>query len=76
MKISEENKNAILKIIQEYVGTDEVNMESDMAGDLGLSSFDAVMIFDTVQEQLGIEVTPDQLYGCRTVGDLMESIEK
>lgn len=73
--ISEDKKIEIIRIIQDYAGTDEdISMESDMVNDLGLSSFDAVMICDTVQEQLGVHVDIDSLYNCRTIGDLLKEI--
>ena len=77
MKISEENKSGILKIIRDYVDIDTpVSPESDIINDLGLSSFDAVMICGTVQEQLGIAVEVNLLLNCKTVGDLLEVIEE
>lgn len=77
MSISEENKNNIMKIIQEYIGTGvELSLETDIVNDLGLSSFDAVMICSTIEEQLGITVDISRLYNSGTIGDLLEGIGK
>ena len=75
MKLSEDKHKEIIRIIGEYIDG-EVTMDSELATDLGLSSFDAVMILDTVNEQLGLSVDVDLLYDCKTVGDLLERIEE
>ena len=55
---------------------DEVEMQSDLWGDLGTDSLDRVEIVMRLEQELGIEL-PDIEYSVRTVGDLAEiCIEK
>ena len=74
MKITAEQADTILKIIQEYLDTDkDISPDADPVADLGLSSFDAVMISDTVKERTGIELDVSRFFGCRKLSDILEA---
>ena len=71
MKLTENDRQEVLKIIEDYTDA-EVTLDTELTADLGLSSFDAVMILEAVNEKLGTSVQAAELYGCKTVGELME----
>ena len=71
MKLTENDRQEVLKIIEDYTDA-EVTLDTELTANLGLSSFDAVMILEAVNEKLGTAVEASELYGCKTVGELME----
>ncbi len=58
------------------INPDEINENSKLLGDLGLSSLDLVMVASEVEKEFNLEL-PEKLYeSIKTVGDLIEYIEK
>ena len=67
----------IIDMVQEYVGDDaEITEDTDLITDAGLSSFDAMMIFEQIQEQYHIEAKLDDIQDVRTVSDIFACLQK
>ena len=75
MKLTQEQQTQIIDIIKDYTDA-EITLDTELTTQLGLSSFDAVMIIDAVNENLGLDIKPNILYECKTVGDLLEKVEQ
>ena len=75
MKLSNEQKTQIIDIIKDYTDA-EITPDTELTTQLGLSSFDAVMIIDAVNEKLGLNIKSNILYECKTVGDLLKKVEQ
>ena len=54
---------------------DEMNMGTDIVGDLGEDSLDMVELIMGVENEYGIVITDEAVHGFRTVGDVVEFIE-
>lgn len=69
--------DTIREIICNFVPVEpeEIQPESKLLGDLGLSSLDLVMISVEIEKEFNIKI-PDRLYTTvKTIGGLMEYIE-
>lgn len=65
------------EIVSNFVDIDfdEVNRDTKLLGDLGLTSLDLVMISDEIEKEFNVEL-PARLIGTiKTVGDLVDYIE-
>ena len=63
-------------LIERGVEEDQINMEADMAGDLGLDSLDTVEMTLSLEQEYNIEIPDDELEGLTTVRDAVQLIEK
>jgi acyl carrier protein len=66
----------IKRIIREQLGTGDKPLLADMhlVDDLGADSLDNIELAMAVEEQLGFEITDDELEGCATVGNWLDLI--
>lgn len=64
-------------ILGEYVKCErnEITADSELRGDLGLSSLDLVSVAVAVEEKLGVEIPDRQVNMLRTVGDVIKFLE-
>lgn len=65
-------------LIAEQLGIDEsiITRETDIMKDLGADSLDVVEMLMTVEEEWGLVVTDEDVPGLKTVGDVVDYIEK
>ncbi len=54
---------------------DKISRETDIAGDLGADSLDLVEMIMMLEEEFGIVITDDAVYGYKTVGEITDFIE-
>ena len=68
----------IKDIMQEELGKDrnQVTLESDIIKDLGLDSLDIVTLIMAVKEENGFTADDDEIVALKTVGDVVNYIEK
>ena len=64
------------EIIFEYLGDDEieVNKDSLLTDDIGLSSLDMFSIVGDVEDKYGVEFDDDALHSLKTVDDVIQFI--
>ena len=65
-------------IMQEELGKDrsQVTLESDIIKDLGLDSLDIVTLIMAVEDEYGFTADDDEIVALKTVGDVVNYIEK
>lgn len=64
-------------ILNDYIGTDaEITMDSALVDDLGLSSLEVINIVAAFEDEFGIEVPDRVIPTLRTVGDIVDYLEK
>ena len=68
----------IKDIMEEELGKDrnEVTLESDIIKDLGLDSLDIVTLIMAVEDEYGFTADDDEIVALKTVGDVVNYIEK
>ena len=72
------NEDKIKEILSEISGipVSEINKDTRIVGDLGMTSFDLADTVVTVEETYGLRI-PDELFrDIETVGDIMRIIEE
>ena len=67
----------IKSILAEQLGADEeeMNMDTDIAKDLGADSLDVVELLMSIEDEFDIELSDEALEKIKTVGDLAVYIE-
>ncbi|MCM1212107.1 MAG: acyl carrier protein [Blautia sp.] len=55
---------------------DGIKSETDLVKDLGLSSLDVVNLIVTFEDEFGIEVSDRTIRDLKTVGDIIECLER
>ena len=67
-----------VEILKEYIDNDEVEITRDSAlvDDLGLSSLEVINIVAAFEDEFGIEVPDRIIPTLRTVGDIVDYLEK
>jgi len=58
------------------VDADIIKPETDIAEDLGADSLDVVELLTSLEDEFGIVIPQDSVQNVKTVGDLVELIEK
>ena len=58
------------------VEADEVNMDSNIQDDLGADSLDVVDLITTIEDEFDISIPDDVVEEIKTVGDIVNYIEK
>jgi acyl carrier protein len=76
-----EKKQEIYAVIQEHlegrgIESDDIKMEADLAGDLGLDSLDTVELTLALEQHYDIEIPDEELTDLSTVEDAVVLIEK
>lgn len=66
------------QIVRDYLGDDkiEINEDSILTDDLGLSSLDLISIVGSVEDAFNIEVQDKDVAEIRTIKDVVDYIEK
>lgn len=62
-------------ILSEYTETAEINAESSLSADLGLSSFDLVSIVADFEEEFEIEISDRDISKFVCVNDILEYLK-
>lgn len=70
-------KDRIKEILSDYSGisADEINEETNLVSDLGLSSLDVVNIVVAFEDEFGIEIPDSDIRHLKNVGDIRLYIE-
>lgn len=64
-------------IVQEMnIPAEKVSLESKIAEDLGADSIDAIELIMGVEEEFDIEISDDEAMNIKTIGDLVDVINK
>lgn len=58
------------------VPVSEINKDTQLAGDLGMSSFDLADTVVTVEESYGLHIPDERFSDIETVGDIIRIIEE
>lgn len=58
------------------VPVSEINKDTQVAGDLGMSSFDLADTVVTVEETYGLKIPDERFSDIETVGDIIRIIEE
>ena len=58
------------------VNEDEISADTNIATDLGADSLDVVEILMSIEDEFDIEIPDSEIENIRTVGELVEYIEK
>ena len=67
----------LIELIRKACGTDvEVTRDTNFIFDLGLKSIDLLEFVTDIEDAYGIEVTDEAIEEIKTVGDLIDYIEK
>ena len=71
-------REKVMEMVHEYPGVEAkaVTDESKFSEDLGLDSLDHVELVMEMEEEFHVEVTDESAEDIKTVGDLMDLIEK
>lgn len=54
---------------------DKITMETDIVENLGADSLDLVELITMLEEEFGIVITDESIYGYKTVGEITSFIE-
>ena len=67
-----------VEILKEYIDNEEIEItkDSDLVDDLGLSSLEVINIVAAFEDGFGIEVPDRIIPTLRTVGDIVDYLEK
>ncbi|HHW80061.1 MAG TPA: acyl carrier protein [Acholeplasmataceae bacterium] len=64
-------------IVEELnIPADQIALESKISEDLGADSIDAIELIMEVEEEFDIEIDDDAAMGIKTIGDLVDVINK
>ena len=68
----------IIEIINEQLNIDDavITEETSFKDDLGVDSLDLLELVMAFEEEYNIELTPEELEGIQTVGDVLDYIKK
>jgi len=68
----------IKAILAEELGIDasDITKESDMVHDIGADSLDIVQLLIRMEKEYGIKFTDEEIKTIKTVGDVVDFIEK
>ncbi len=70
----EEIKNALVEELG--VDGDDITMDSNMVTDIGADSLDIVQLLIRLEKEYGIKFSDDEIKSVKTVGDVVNYIEK
>lgn len=70
-------EDKIIALIRQRLEEDvAVNENSDFFNDLGLSSLDMAILFFSMEDEIGVKINVMDLIGIKTVGELIQRINK
>ena len=58
------------------VNPDDVTMEAELAGDLGINSLELAELVFSCEEKYDVTIDDEELHNFRTVGDVVNYLEK
>ncbi len=58
------------------LSVDKITRESDVVKDLGADSLDVVELLISLEDEYGISIPEDDIVNVKTVGDIVEMIER
>lgn len=58
------------------LSVDKITRESDVVKDLGADSLDVVELLISLEDECGISIPEDDIVNVKTVGDIVEMIER
>lgn len=59
-----------------HVNADDVKMESELSGDLGINSLELADLVYICEEKFNIEIDDEDLHNFTTVGDVVRYLEE
>ena len=62
--------NDIIKILQEYLSSEEIDEETQLLSEYNLDEDDLINIADIITENTGIIIGADDIERCKTVEDI------
>lgn len=69
------NCQSLCELISSVISTNQpIKIDSRLASDLGLCSFDMMLLLFKIEEEAGITIDASRLKNDMTVGDLLEVI--
>ena len=73
-----ETKERVIKLLSEKLGIAEINIkESDLlVADLDMDSLDVVEAIMVIEKEFGLTLGDKELNDIKTVGDIIEKVEK
>ena len=71
-------KEKIIEVLSKQLRIEpsDINEDSNIMEDLGADSLDLVEILMTLESEMGITITDDEALGLKTVGDVVEFLER
>ena len=57
------------------VNADDVTMEAELAGDLGINSLELADLVYSCEEKFNVEIEDEELHNFKTVGDVVRYLE-
>ncbi len=71
-------KDQVIEIIVEQLGVDvaDVTPEKSFVEDLNADSLDLTELIMTLEERTGLEISEEEAEGLKTVGDVIDFIDK
>ncbi|MCB0334792.1 MAG: hypothetical protein KDD62_00760 [Bdellovibrionales bacterium] len=78
MKTREDIFNALKSALIELFETPEqvITLEASLAEDIDIDSIDSFDLLVRLEEETGLNLTPDDFKDCRTLGDLVSHLHK
>ena len=58
------------------VSKELITLDSNLIDDLGADSIDAVEVIMAIEDEFGVEITDDDMNSIKTIGDIVNYIEK
>ena len=76
-----EKQQEIFSVIKEHlegrgIESDDIKLEADLAGDLGLDSLDTVELTLALEQEYNIEIPDEELQDLSSVRDAVELIDR
>lgn len=62
--------------LQLEICEDEIQWDTDIVEDLGADSLDVAELLASLEEEFGLVITDESVYQLKTVGEVVEFIEK
>lgn len=68
----------VINVICDFQNIDKKGVSSDslLINDIGLTSMDLMILCSKFEEELGIEFEVEDIYGIKTIGDIVKYIEE
>ena len=73
-----DNKEIAVEILAEVAGADASTLtpETDLVADLGIDSPRALLLLVKIEDRFDIEIDDDAVAEMKTVGDVLDAVEK